>query len=307
MRKEERAFSRAQNSILEERTRLMTSTRDELDRLLQVALQRIQIILAGAPSDYQQWHLDQLQQQISQVLAELGDAGASVMASATRDAWSVGESFILDPFGAAGIALQLPMLDGQLLTAIRSFQTERIRDISVQALSKINQELGLTMIGAQGIHETITRVSSVLGEDSRTRAMTIVRSGLGTAFAVSGQRRLEQANLLVAMDKVWRRSGKIHSRLNHDLADGQRVAADKPFTIQTAGGPIKMMHPHDPAAPAGEVINCGCVSVPKVRDWGATMADRKPYSRQEIRLNPNKAQIAEGQTLQQLLEKRKTS
>ncbi|GBG03907.1 hypothetical protein AZSI13_32340 [Azospira sp. I13] len=288
----EKEFSQAQKAALQERATLIAATQEEIASLLEVAYERIALVLAGAPTDYQQWHLEQLQRQVAQAITELGAAAGTALSEKTTAAWHAGVGLIDKPLAAAGVSVQLPYMDTRLLVAIRSFGVERIKDMAVQAGQKINQELGLAMIGAQGVHDTIGKVKTALGEAATGRAATIVRDGLSTAYAVASQARSEQANEVVPMDKIWRRSGKIHSRLNHDLADGQRVPVDKPFIIQTPNGPVKMMHPHDPRAPIAEKIHCGCISVPKVRSWSATVSDKKPYSAEEIRRNPHKADLS---------------
>ncbi len=115
------------------------------------------------------------------------------------------------------------------------------------------------------------------------------------------------------MDKVWRRSGKAHPRLSHALTDGQRRPWDKPFILgvqvvaepEPTGG-VRMMHPHDPAAPAKETINCGCVCVPKPRGWKTTRPDHQPFTTDELARNPTLKAVAEGRqaggpTLSELL------
>ncbi len=100
------------------------------------------------------------------------------------------------------------------------------------------------------------------------------------------------SNSGVPMDKVWRRSGKNHQRLGHALADGQRVAAEEPFRIPDKDGAIvNMMYPRDPAAPVGETINCGCVSIPKPRAWKSTQPDHAPFTDNELKNNPMLATI----------------
>ena len=92
------------------------------------------------------------------------------------------------------------------------------------------------------------------------------------------------------MKKQWRRSGKAHSRLEHDTIDGQIREVDKPFTL---GNGIELMHPRDPKAPAKETINCGCDSLPFMEEWEVKTPGKKPFSAEEIALNPMKAELAQ--------------
>lgn len=69
-------------------------------------------------------------------------------------------------------------------------------------------------------------MQSKLSAESAQRAATIVRSEVTRALALAAQERLVQAApLMPGLGKQWRRSGKTHSRWNHDLMDGQVVDA----------------------------------------------------------------------------------
>jgi len=52
-------------------------------------------------------------------------------------------------------------------------------------------------------------------------------------------------------------TGDGRTRDSHLAAHGQVVDVDKPFEV----GGAELMHPHDPAGPAKETINCRCRSV----------------------------------------------
>lgn len=63
---------------------------------------------------------------------------------------------------------------------------------------------------------------------------------------------------------------KIHRCWNHDLMDGQAVDVGKAFKLPDPGGWFDMMHVHhNPAAPVGQVIHCGCASLPWLKSWQA--------------------------------------
>jgi hypothetical protein len=87
--------------------------------------------------------------------------------------------------------------------------------------------------------------------------------------------------------------------LSHDAADGQIKDKAEPFVIWSKNGPVKLMHPHDPKAPAGETINCGCVALPYMASWDVVTPGRKPYTAEEIQLNPMKRDMAQGKTVAQ--------
>lgn len=266
-RERENAFRLARNDAMATRTAIVTSARDEIIYYLRLAERRIEIILADQPTDYQSWSLTNLQREIQRALAEAGDSSAAQLSTAAGKAWDAGIDLVDKPLAAGGvrIAAQLPVVSTIQLNAMRAFMTDRIRGITIAAANRINAMLGLVVIGAQSPFEATKAVQDVLGEETRARATTIVRTELSRVYATASFERLKLAAKHVpGMEKEWRKSGKLHPRPGHDLANGQRVAFDAPFKIVSKNGElIDMQFPHDPRAPAGEVINCGCVMLPR--------------------------------------------
>lgn len=287
----EAAWRKAYNAVLKARAGLLKETASEVERLLKVALADVKTALASAPSDFQAWQLPQLQAEIERALTAMGAQGANVLSGAADQAWQLGQDTLDKPMAATQvIAGVLPHLDTRQLLAMRHFMTDKIKDVGAEAIRKINSELGLTLIGARPMSDTISRVQELVGDGSRKRAITITRTELGRVYAVAAHERARQAETAGApMDKVWRRSGKLRPRLHHALADGQRVAADEPFHV----GGVLMMHPHDPTAPARETINCGCVVLYRPRGWAQTLPDHKPFTAHELSLSPKLADMEE--------------
>lgn len=280
--------------LLRERSKLLTNTSGAIIEMLQMAARTIVYRLADQPADYLAWNLKQLQREVQQQLAVFATQAEATLGTAAGTAWQAGMASVDAPLEAGGVRVSalVPVLDTRQLTAMRAFMTDRIANVSVQAVNQINTELGLVTIGAQPVTEAITAVKAILGEDSRDRALTIVRTELARAYAVASQERMAQAATIVpGMKKQWRRSGKLHSRLSHDLADGQIVDVDKPFTIHTKSGPVQMMFPHDPKAPPGETINCGCVALSFKAGWDVANPGRRRFTEREIAANSQKAEI----------------
>jgi hypothetical protein len=263
-----KAFNAAVKAGVKKRTAIQINTRDEIVRLLKLAQDNIALTLASQPTDYQRWSLPDLQFEINRMLQEFGEAGATVIGTAAGEAWQAGQDLTDKPLHAAGaseLVAKLPRLDTGTLNAMRAFMTDRIKDIGVQGANKINSELGLVVIGAQSPGDAITRVKHILGDPSRARAQTIVRTELGRVFSTSSHARMQQAiDNGANIQKKWIKSGKTHPRIGHNLAHGQTVPVNEPFNVpsSTGGAATKMMYPHDPAAPAKETINCGCTAVP---------------------------------------------
>lgn len=293
----DKAFQAEIAQRLKDRAQLLLATEGDLVALLKAAQQQITERLAAQPSEYERWQLPQLLTQIEAILQGATTSGAAKVDQALRTAWQQGEDFVDKPLAAGGqnVELRLPLLDAQVLTALRSFTTGRIKDIGAQALASINQTLGLVTLGALTPFEAMKKVQAALGDTGTRRATTIVRTELGRAFALASEQRLVQAAKLVpGLQKQWRRSGKVHSRTNHDAVDGQLVDAGKPFRLLGAsGGIVKMMHPHDPKAPIEEVINCGCIALPRVPGLAPAIPAAKPYTDEEIKRDGRKARAAQ--------------
>lgn len=278
----ERLFARARAAIARDQGTLMVGTRDDIFRLLSEAQKAATEILASAPTDYQRWSIATMSAQIRQALDELNRKSTAAASSSALDAWTNGQQAIDEPLDralpGARISSTLPAIDTVQLAAMRAFMVDRVKDIGLDAANKIIGELGLVVIGAQSPSDAIGFVQQMLGEKSRDRARTIVRTELGRLYETASQvRKLDAATMLPGLKKQWRRSNKKHPRLHHDLADGQIQAVDEPFTLHPLGKPVvELMYPKDPAAPAGETINCGCTSIPYMEHWEVAHPGRLP-------------------------------
>lgn len=270
-----RAFEAAKRANIRRRTRLLEDTRAELVRLLNATRVRVVATLAGQPSDYQQWILPPLQREIEAAIADLTRDGGAAAGDAAVRAWELGRDLVDEPLAAGGIRVAgvAPRLNTRQLFAMRSFMTDRIRDVGVQAANKINSELGMVVIGGKTPNEAVTAITEILGEPSRARAITIIRTELGRVYSTAAQQRMEQAARFVpGLKKEWRKSGRKHPRAHHDAANGQVQEIDKPFSLIGPKGLVKLMFPRDPKADAGETINCGCIAVPHKASWAADRA-----------------------------------
>lgn len=280
---------------LRERGLLLLAGQTAVLEILKVARTEILATLAGLPPDWQQWHLSRLLGQIEDVLeGATGKAGA-LFEGRMQDAWELGVATVDKPLATIGhaVELRLAQLDVRQLQQMKAFGTLRLKDVGDEAARKIGRQLGLVTIGAQTPHQAVQAVQKLLAVESPRRAAMIVHTEVARAFAVAGKDRLHQAAQIVpGMGKQWRRSGKIHSRWNHDIMDGQVVDADKPFKVPNPGGGIDLMQcPHDPKAPPEQVIHCGCISLPWMKHWQVSTPGAKPFSKLELKLDGRKAAL----------------
>lgn len=282
--------------------RLPALQKDTLARivaLLAEADRRIAARLAAAPSEFDAFILPQLQEQVRQAMAAVEAGGATALTEGAASAWRAGIDLVDAPM-EAGLQLDrpalrvsalVPSIDTAQLRASQAFLTAKIRDITAAAAARINTELGLALIGQQSSDQAARTISTILGETTRARASTLVRTEIGRAYSVATQERMTQARaVLPGLKKQWRRSGRIHSRLNHDLTDGQVRDVDEPFDV---GAGVKLRYPRDPRGPAKETINCGCVQLPYMESWEMSQPGRQAFSEREIRLDPRKRDLAD--------------
>lgn len=270
--------------------RLTAMQRDlaaEITRLLKVAETDITARLAGAVQDYERLTLPTLQASIRVALEELQGALIPGLLRGADDAWRIGLDQVDLPIEAglklggkpiASIRTLLPAVDLRQLRGMKAFLTDRVADITLTAANRINSQLALSIIGVQSPSAVVPKVQKILG-GSRSRALMLVRTELGRAYSTATQERMDQAKpILPGLRKQWRRSGKLHARPDHVIADGQLQDVDQPFII--AG--VKLRFPRDPEAPAEHTINCGCSSLPWMEHWEVKNPDRKPFTKAEL-------------------------
>lgn len=289
-----RKITAAVDEAIRGRTRIITSTADEIAALLLSVAQAVALDLARQPADGALWMLATLQSEIRRSLDTFAvDAGA-VVSRGVGGAYGAGYALVDNILAAAGVNVgpSVFAINNAALSAMQTFSTDRIKGLALSIVDKINTQLGLTVMGAQTPFQAVQAVASLLKDDANDRALVIVRTELGRAFSVANQFRMDEAEgVLPALKKQWRRSGKIHSRLTHDLIDGQVRGVKEPFDLSTPRGRVKLMHPHDPKGPLAEIINCGCVALPYMDGWPMSSPRRRAFTDEEIRLNPIKADL----------------
>lgn len=288
-----RRFAAERQKVLREGVGIQRDTAARLKELLAEAERRIVQILKDAPSDFRLWQLTELQRQVRAELAKFEPDAMAVLNAGLDNSHAAGQALVDRPLAAGGVDLSgdLVRLDIRKLDATREFMVTRIRDIAEQAVSRISGDLAMVVTGVLSPEDAARNVATVLGEGGMKRARVIVRHEVGRAFSVATQERQSQAGaILPGLKKQWRRSGKIHSRFEHDAIDGQIRDVDKPFDLPNG---VKLMHPRDPAGPIGEVINCGCSSLPYMEHWRVMRPGRQPVSDEERARSPGKRIISD--------------
>lgn len=266
-------------AFMQEQTRQLTKWNGErragagdVMRILAKADAKVQAILKSAPTDWQSYHLPKLRRAIEKAMEETALALKAAAETRQGNAFAYGRAALDSPLVAAGFNADLlnPVIDTRQLSAMRTFTTSKMEDIAARAVARINDQMGLVMAGAQSPTDCLNVISLLLQGD-RGRALTVMRTEIGRAYATATQERMTEAKeYLPGLKKQWRKSGKLHGRLDHILADGQVRDVDEPFDV----GGEKIMYPRAPGVSAKNAINCGCESLPFMDGWQVRNPER---------------------------------
>tara|TARA_R110000868_G_scaffold936_3_gene7137 strand:- start:2574 stop:4205 length:1632 start_codon:yes stop_codon:yes gene_type:complete len=151
---------------------------------------------------------------------------------------------------------------GDLDEAIRRHTASTTATRVVQISDSLRETIRRVIERAQaenlGQEETAALiVEATAGEIAMARARRIARTEIHNA-AMYGQQAAAEASPL-AFEKVWLSTEDSRTRESHAKANGQRVALNDFFRLETDDGYVHLAYPGDTRAPAGEVINCRCV------------------------------------------------
>jgi len=287
------AARQALAQVLKDRAALFNATDADLAKLVDEALARIVVVLSGQPSDYQLWVLPRLVDSIRRIADQLATEAGDKAGAAMGRAWTLGARAVDAPVAASGAAANtapdttpgLGTASAAQLRALRVMTTSQIGGATSAAVTSINRELGQVVLGVQAPFDAQRKIGALLTDRTASQLRAIIHLSLGQAFNTASFEKLQaQAARDPKIKKMWRRSGKLHARWNHDAIDGTVEDVGKPFYVQPGnrkGGPVALMYPADPAAPVGETINCGCVLIPWKATWGMLYKGAKPYTAAE--------------------------
>jgi hypothetical protein len=208
-------------------------------------------------------HIDGLMRDFSADLTRIARDGLTQQAT-------YGQQSIDNPLGTLQGNFFIP--SPQQVTSIAQFRVlvdlvnTNLVSMSNTAASQIVNVVRMTALGNGSSFEAMRQISQILGITSprsgreivrgiTARGERVLRTELNRAFNMSAHDRMMTLDReLGGLEKQWMATGDSRTRQSHLDAHGQRVRVDKQFTV----GGVKMLHPHDPKAPAREVVNCRC-------------------------------------------------
>jgi len=258
------------NKILaEKRAGIKTGTRAMLDILKDLQRQVIDELGRATLESFDYHRLKQMIPTIEFQIRNFQEKADLEAAGLLEKYWGLGQNLVDSGLGASGIQVGFA-LSTSALDAMKEFTVSKIKGLSSEAMTRIEAELHLGVLGQKTPQEVAQAIGMNLKDPSifkniATRAEVITETEMGRVFSQAAQNRMQEAaGQVEGLMKEWRHVGhpKV-PRPAHLAADGQRVPVDQPFMV----GGIPMMFPRDPKAPIDQIINCGCDHVPYHSRW----------------------------------------
>lgn len=164
--------------------------------------------------------------------------------------------------GAEGAGLDVPMIRQERWTAVVNENAVTYQRAATNRLVGVGESLwgdvrAITVDGVASGTDTETikaQIERATGF-SEMRADTIARTETVAAYNGGEYDGAVALGEFGPVEKQWLAANDRRTRESHQAADGQVVAFDAKFVV----GGVMMDRPHDPGAPAGEVVNCRCV------------------------------------------------
>lgn len=293
-------------ALLRDQAGLYSQAEADIAAAVDEALGRVLAQLAAQPTDYQLWVLPRLLDGLTRIADDLALKAQQTATRLTADAATLGVHLVDQPLQAgdsavaakrqasapAGTVVAAPppaglgTPDAQQLRAVQVMTTSAIKGATARTVQLVNQEITQVVLGVQTPFQAQQAIAALLPDRTANQLRAIVQLGIGQASSTAAFKRLQaQAARDPGIRKMWRRSGKLHARWNHDAIDGTTMPVEEAFTLQDGHKPgktVQLMHPHDPAGPVGETINCGCTLIAWKANWGMLHKAAKPYTPAEL-------------------------
>ena len=158
-----------------------------------------------------------------------------------------GESVLVD----AGLNVKFNPDDLRLASKLLEQQV-KVRNIIPTVREHLRETLSEGLAKGESATELAARVSEAM-DATRSRAMTIARTEMGTAYSNGRMIGMKQAGV---ERHQWLSAKDDAVRPSHDI-DEEEVNVGDPFSND-------LIQPLDPAGPPEEVINCRCTTLPVV-------------------------------------------
>jgi len=147
-------------------------------------------------------------------------------------------------------------IDRIMIALVNREFAEKIVGITETTRNEIERLIQIQLDQGNNPRDVARLIRNEMAGINAKRAITIARTesiGASNAGSDAGAQSLG-----IPLRKTWQ-AAFINTRNTHSNASGQVRSFDSPFTV----GGFQMRRPHDSSlgAPAGEVVNCRCVSI----------------------------------------------
>lgn len=247
---------------------LLTQVQTELTARIPAAIAKTQ----GGGSTFDLARIRALTEDIAEITADLRQRMTAAQGEGLQGQMEMGRRLIDEPIQIVAGSEILPTtaLSRSTLAIAQAFSADLITNVSDGLKRRINAEIQQGLVGMKTPYEVMRAIGGRLPDSSvfktvALRAETITRTEMGRAYSLAAQARQQEAQIVVpGLKKQWRWSGR--GRANHAAIDGQIRDVDQPYDVPPGRHVegAQMMYPRDPAAPAGQTINCGCQSIPYI-------------------------------------------
>lgn len=181
--------------------------------------------------------------------------------------------------------LTVRMISQRTIAWTKSWSKDLADLMQLESHTQIENILTAAMEEGQSVAE-VTRAlidSGIRNEYSRARRTALTETL--RAHSVASQEAMMQSPAVT--EKEWRHTGSYRNtpRQNHVDMSGQRVHKEAAYILQGRDGSTYYpMYPRDPRLPAGESINCHCISQPIVSEeiLGLPIEERRRLQEEAI-------------------------
>ena len=259
-----RAYIKAIRELIERRGALEGAEVRKAKKLLERVRKAAAAELQGAPSEFTKEWGARMERALDDAFGEFAAKyGKSVGGAAKETAEEAAEGLAraVKDFGLE--VGSLPRISLAQVEAAQAVTVDWAKSVAAEKAAKVAEQIRTAMLGGMTPSELINAiVPSVKGSKPLREALNvsemIARTQLNQGSQLGGQLRMGQMAKKAEIEKAWLWSGV--QRVTHSLANGQRRAVDAPYDV----GEEKLMFPCDPSGSPGNIIFCGCVSIPYV-------------------------------------------
>jgi hypothetical protein len=247
--------------------------------------------IASAPTEWQAYHLKQLEQSLEQARLQVGRMMAGTWVEASSKATALALAGVHDPLSAIGIpAGQMHMIPIQEIAVINNYVPSLIVGVTDDVHKQVRNLLRRSLLGAAGPDSVMKQLGNIVGPlkpgqrppgtvfaSADVRARTILRTEMNRLHnLVKTQRVNDVSEKYPGVGYKWLHRNSPSPRAGHAALHGKVIFPADGETFSVGGVPAK--GPHDPALPAEDVINCHCTAVVVYdAEKGAKAAAESPY------------------------------